>query len=629
MLQSMRQLAHSWIVKALMLFLAVSFSLWGIGDIFRGNPLQKTVASVGSTTLTVQDLNRAFERNLTYARQKLSPDLTAQQAKQIGLLDKTLQDEIKRALVTQDLERLGLDVPPQAVLDMLGKQAQFRSPDGSFNKEKFLQLLRQQGLSEKSFLESSQKDLAQQMLLSALNTDQNVPQAMKDALIRAQSRMRILDVVTLDASKISGIAVPDDKTLHDFYDHNPTLFSAPETRGLTIATLSTEALAKDIVISDDQVKKEYEAKSSELSKPEQRNIEQAVVQDEDKAKQLTSQARASKDLDATAKINHETAIPLNEVDQKNLLPELAAAVFALPTGGVSDPIKTQLGWHVVQVKKIIPPGTPSFDSIKEVLREDLRRDQAIEAATRSLNRLDDLLASGHALEDIADELKLRVVRISGIDATGKTLDGKTPAEFPDKANMLKQAFGQGAGETSPVDDDKNGHYYVVRTDDITPASTKPFDKVKESVAAAWKAREQQIKATTEAQSIEKDLRSGKALTEFANHEGVTVRSSAPLSEIGDTDPSLPKDLIAKALKLKKGDTTSASIDGKEVIVRVASLRDADLTKPDPRRNRIANQIKLQMGEDRIEEYLEHLRRVFTVKINASLMDQLRQQGSDK
>ena len=68
MLQSMRHLAHSWVVKGLMLFLIISFSVWGIGDIFRGNPLQKTVAKVGNTDISVKELNHYFERSLAHAR---------------------------------------------------------------------------------------------------------------------------------------------------------------------------------------------------------------------------------------------------------------------------------------------------------------------------------------------------------------------------------------------------------------------------------------------------------------------------------------------------------------------------------------------------------------------------------
>jgi len=126
-------------------------------------------------------------------------------------------------------------------------------------------------------------------------------------------------------------------------------------------------------------------------------------------------------------------------------------------------------------------------------------------------------------------------------------------------------------------------------------------------------------------AIEKDLRDGKALADFADQEGVSTRTSTPLSELGDTDALLPGNLIAQALKLKKGDTTSAAADGKEIVVRVASITDADMTKDDPRKNMIASQIKQHIGDEILDQYTDYLRQVFPVTVNNEVLDSVRQQ----
>jgi peptidyl-prolyl cis-trans isomerase D len=102
------------------------------------------------------------------------------------------------------------------------------------------------------------------------------------------------------------------------------------------------------------VQKEYDDKAEQLAHPEQRDILQVVLPDEEKAKQLVKQARASGDLAAAATAEKENAIPLNQLDDKSLMPELAKTVFALHPGEIGEPVKTQLGWHVVQLKKITP-----------------------------------------------------------------------------------------------------------------------------------------------------------------------------------------------------------------------------------------------------------------------------------
>jgi peptidyl-prolyl cis-trans isomerase D len=626
MLQSMRQMAHSWVVKGLLLLLILSFGVWGIGDMFRGNPMQKTVAKAGKTDISVEQLNHLFEQSLAQAKRSIDPNITAQQARQMGLLDKTLDNAIKRDLVDQDIATLGIDVSPQAVLTMLGNQPQFRNKDGSFNKVLFKQLLQQQGLNEHSFLAQGQQDLSRQVLIAALSGSHDVPRTEIDALYKARAQKRVLDVVTVDAAKLGGVPAPDDKALHDFYMANPNLFSSPEYRGITVASLSTDVMGKDIQISDEDVKKEYDAKLDQLSKPEQRDIIQVVVQDQDKAKQLVTAARASGNLTDAAKQAKETAIPLEGMTEKNLLPELAKSVFALKNDEISEPVKTQLGWHVVQLKKITPAGTPTFDKVKAELRDNMRRDQAIEAVTRAVNQLDDQLAAGHSLDDIADELKLRLVKIPAVDATGLMQDGKAPAELPNKDQMLRDAFAQNAGDTSPVEDDKTGNYYVVRTDAVTPSGAKPFESVKNEIAAAWKAQEQRKLAVAEGKKIEQALRDGKPADSLADGGAVTVRVSTPLSQLGDSDPLLPPDILSQASKLKKGATASGVTGNNLVIVRLNKTIDADTAKDDPRKSMVEGSIKQASVDEILDQYIAHLYDVFPVKKDQAVLDHLRQQG---
>jgi peptidyl-prolyl cis-trans isomerase D len=624
MLQSLRDMAQSWIVKGLMLFLVVSFSIWGIGDMFRGNSLRKAVATVGDTEISVQELRHLFDKSLTEARHVLNMNLTLEQARQMGLLDHVLEREIKNRLIDLAVVRQDISVGPQAVIDLLAQEPQFRTKDGKFNKELFRQLLDQQRMSEGMFLAQEQQNLARQILLSAVQGTGMAPQAAIDALFKARAQKRVVEVVTVDEAKINGIPAPDDKALEEFYKANQQLFAVPEYRGITIATLSSEALAKDIVISDEQLKKEYDAKLGELSTPERRDVIQVVMQDEAKAKQLVKDARSSGDLSSAAKAIKETAVPLDKLEQKSLMPDLSNAAFALQENGISEPVKTQMGWHVVQLKKIHSSETPGFDKVKDKLREDLRREQAVDEATRIVNKLNDELAAGHSLDDIADSFKLRLIKIPAVDAKGTTPQGKEPAEFPNKDVVLKDAFSQGPGETSSIEEDDQGSFFVVRTDTMTPSGVRPFDKAKADVAGAWKKNEQKIRARGKAEKIAKALGEGAKLDNVSAEEAVSSRTSQPLSLLGETDKDLPPTLVGKAFKLKKGETAVEEADGKQIVIRLSSITDVDASKADVRKNAIAREIKKAEHNELLEQYLAHLRTVFPVKTNAALLDSLRQ-----
>jgi peptidyl-prolyl cis-trans isomerase D len=626
MMQSMRNLAHTPVVKGLMLILVVSFALWGIGDIFRGNPLERSVAKVGRKSISVQELNSQFDKDLARARQMFGPELSAQQAKQMGILDKTLQTMVQRSAVDQSIKKLGLEVSQKTVLDEVAAQPQFRDKDGKFNAALFRQILQQAHMDEKTMLSEGQKDMERQQLVGAFTTDVKAPQSVIDAIYKARGQKRILDVITLKNSSITDVPAPDDKALQDYYQAHLQAFTAPEYRTITIARLSTDDVAKDITISDDDLKKEYDTQHEQLAQPERRDILQVVMQDEAKAKQLAAAANTSRNLTKSAKDMGYDAIPINQADEKSLPPELAKPAFALEVNQVSDPVHSSLGWHVVQLKKITPAGTPEFADIKDQLREAMQRDQAIENVSKLTNQLDDQLAGGHALEDIADGMKMRLIKIASVDIAGKTPDGKDPAELPNKEVVLKTAFAQGAGDTSPILDDKNGNYSVVRTDSITPSAPKPFDEVKAEVVTAWKAEQQAKAAKDQADKIAQGLRDGKTPESFANGENITVRVTKPVSMLGDTDPELAPSVLPQIYKLKKGDVTTASVGATQVILRLNSLSEADAAG-DAAKLKITDELKKNGTTELTQQYLDYLKQIFPVEINQDALESVRQQGS--
>ena len=329
MLQSMRHLAQSWLFKGLMLILVISFGIWGIGDIFHGNTLQRTVAKTGGVTISIQQLNHEFEDTLVRARQMFGPDLTAQQARQIGLLDTALNTLIQRAEIDQQIKHLGIVPDDRAVLDELLQQPQMRNKDGSLNRALFQQALTQSHVSEQDFFASERQSLARRQLLDALMMTVPVPQTLIDTVAKARGQKRIFDLVILKNNSIKDLPQPDDAMLQDFYKQNAKDFTAPEYRAVTIAKLSTEDVAKEITIGDDQLHKEYDAKGDQLAHPELRNLLQVVLQDEDKARKLAATAKASGNLAATAKVEGVEAVPLDGTDAHSLMPELAKPAFAL------------------------------------------------------------------------------------------------------------------------------------------------------------------------------------------------------------------------------------------------------------------------------------------------------------
>src|SRR5215475_13596327 len=58
-----------------------------------------------------------------------------------------------------------------------------------------------------------------------------------------------------------------------------------------------------------------------------------------------------------------------------MLPEYERVAFKLKPGEVSDPVRTDKGWHVIKVEEIRDASVKSYEQMKDVLREQLARTQ--------------------------------------------------------------------------------------------------------------------------------------------------------------------------------------------------------------------------------------------------------------
>ena len=127
---------------------------------------------------------------------------------------------------------------------------------------------------------------------------------------------------------------------------------------------------------------EYELKARHIlvqlpPKPTEAQIEAARV----KAAGLALEARKSGvDFAELAKARSEGSSAaeggdLGAFKRGLMVPEFERAAFALPEGGVSDPVRTRFGWHVIKVEQRKQLEAKPFDEIKDQLREKLLRDQ--------------------------------------------------------------------------------------------------------------------------------------------------------------------------------------------------------------------------------------------------------------
>lgn len=138
------------------------------------------------------------------------------------------------------------------------------------------------------------------------------------------------------------------------------------------------------VVSDTDIKVRYDKEVAGMPKQQEVRARHILVKTEDEAKAVITALDAGKDFAELAKEkstdpNKSDGGDLGYFHKGQMVPEFETAAFAMNKGEVSKtPIKTQFGFHVIKVedKRDAPP--PSFDKVKDQVRQIIMRDKYME-----------------------------------------------------------------------------------------------------------------------------------------------------------------------------------------------------------------------------------------------------------
>jgi peptidyl-prolyl cis-trans isomerase D len=621
MLQALRSTVGSWVVKILFVLLIASFGIWGIGDIFR-NSTSNTVAEVGDVKITTVELDQAFQQEMNRLRQMMGgQQIDADQARAMGLLDQALQQLIQRHLFTLAANDAGLRIGEQSVLRQIHEEPAFRNQLGQFDPDLFRRILATNQLSEQAYVDLLRGDIARSDLIGAVATGAAAPAPLVDALYRRQNERRVAETVFLPNSAVTDVGVPDDATLAAFHQDKAVRFTAPEYRMLTIGKLAIEDIAGEIAVSDDDLRAAYEARSGEFRTPEQRTIEQVLVGDEVIARQIESAMKGGQTLASAAAAAGTEAMTVPGIVRDDLVSDLADPVFSLPVGGVTAPIQTPLGWHIVSVTAIEPAAEQSFEQVRDQLLADERRDRAANQVYDTANKVEDMLAGGATLEEASEQLGLRLIKLDAVDATGKKPDGTTIDDLSALQPMLQSAFSLGKGDVSRLTETPNGAYFAVRVDDVVPAALRPLDTIRDEVIAAWQADQRAIQTAERARQAADRLRADAAPAAVAaEFPGAEAGTTPALSRDGRNSGKLPPGLVQQVFEMKPGDVAASATPDGQIVVRMKEIQAADPAAAAPQVSQLRDRVTQSLSTDLVAQFAEALRGQYPVRIHQQTID---------
>ncbi|HEX3431887.1 MAG TPA: SurA N-terminal domain-containing protein [Rhizomicrobium sp.] len=598
MLQQMRKLSKSWISSIFLGGLALSFGVWGIADIFRGNT-DTSVATVGSQKISFEDFQRDYRNFLRGASQQVGHEVSMDEARAHGLDKQALQAILNRSAIDQVVAKYGLRATDAEVSSTIRAMPSFRGPLGTFDHQQFLYRLQNAGYTEDGFVQIERQELSRDQLLDAVHNGVQVAPGYARILFDYVNERRAADYIVVPKTAAGVPPPPSDAQLAEYIKAHAQAFSTPEYRDITYAVAGPQDVMNKISVTDEQLQQQYELRKDQYQIPEKRDVEQIVFPDQASA----TAARAK--IDSGTSFTNIAAqrglkpsdISLGTVVQADLGKDRGPPTFALPANGVTQPIKSSFGWVLVHVTKIAPGSNKTFAEVKDALRKDVTTQLAQAKLTDVTNAFDDASAGGASLADAAKRAGMRVVHIAAVDAAGLTPSG-AKAGLPTSADFVAQLKKSEVGEESDPFPSSDGNVYVIKVNGTTPPKLKPLSEVRSQAVAAWTdAWETQRLASMAAQLVAA-AKSAISLAPVAARFHVSVQSTGAMDRRSQPVGLTPQ-FVSKLFDAPPGGVISVRTANRDgvIVARVTGIAHPPATMGDFIYQRFASSIGGEEAND--------------------------------
>jgi peptidyl-prolyl cis-trans isomerase D len=617
MLETFRNASKTWVVKGLFALLTLSFVAWGVGDFIRGGPNKGPAIEVGHTAISANEVLNEFKREVEHMQPAFGGKLTSEDARKLGLLDRTIDSMVTRTLVDEAARGLGLAASDDAILKSVGTNPSFRSPTGQFDRDLFRRALGRAGFTEDSFMRSERSNIVRNQLWMALKGGVAAPAALVDPLLRFREERRVAETVLIKDEALPLLPAPDAAALEAFYKDNTSRFMAPEFRALTVLLLRPADVAASVQISDEMIADAYQTRQEEFNSPERRTLSQIVLTESSAISKASDMVGHGKDLAAIAKALNAQIIDLGTLEKRDLPEGLAEAVFRLPTNATSQPIKTDLGWHVVKVNTVQNGRTRSLAEVRGQIEADLRKEKAMDGLSELANKVEDALGGGATLEEAGTNFSLKVIKYPALDAHGRAPNGKAVADLPKSDQFLDVAFHTDQSTESPLTEVENNGYFLVRVDGITAPHAKPLTEVRTEVASAWQAEKRHLAARDRAEKVAERLKAGEPAAAVAQSFGLKADTTPPFARETPegSNPVLPPTVAAEMFSASLGGVTIGNVHGGSLVARVAKIVPFDPGQNRPAAEAAGRRVGQTVSADIVEQYLSAVNAAVGVKVD--------------
>jgi peptidyl-prolyl cis-trans isomerase D len=514
------------LIQILLGGIALTFATWGIQSYTQFRSQNDAVATVDGMKITQREYTDALDRQQQRLRatfgDRIDLDALDTPERRRALLESMIDDRLVAAAAARARLAVSDDALREAILGIAAFQE-----NGRFSRSAYEAVLRSQGMTPQAFEASMRYELSLSQVSNAVANSALASRTVAERLAGLLEQKREISEALVPAQQFMAQVKLGADAAKDYYNSHPAEFRLPERIKAQYVVLSGEALAAAQPVTEEELKAAYDAHASRYKADEQRRASHILIQVAPDANEATREAARKKAEQILAEVRKSPAKfaelakkysedpgsaekggDLGYFDRGMMVKPFADAAFSLAkVGDISGVVKSDFGFHIIELTGIQPGHTRTLDEVRKQLTAEVQKEKAARKYAETAERFSDLVfEQSDSLQAVAERYKLKLQTSGWVT---KEAD-KAPSPL-NNAKLLKALFSDDAVRSkrnTPAVEVAPETMVAARVLEHESASLRKFDDVKAGIEQELRRREALKLAETDGSAKLSKLRLG-------------------------------------------------------------------------------------------------------------------------
>lgn len=528
LIQKMRDGSEGILAKVIIGLIIIVFGLFGFGSITTFLAPVPKVATVNGAEIGQGEMEFAVERN---RRLLMARGVPLDQIDEDELRTNVLEGLISRELLSQAADSLNLHYS-DAAIDADIVQTEMFQLDGSFNPDQFQNVIRGAGYTPLSYRDELRTDKLFDQLLTGIRGSAFLTEDESKRYSSLLSQSRDIAYIEISANDLIDEVIVEDEDIQDYYDANLSDFVTDETVNLEFVELRHADLAAELEIDEEALALYFSGVRGDYSTDETRRVAHILIEvSEDvsiedasaKATEAYDRVKQGEDFSALAReLSDDAGSSENGGDlgfnpQGTFFPEFEAAAYDLALNQVSEPVQTEIGFHIIKVLGIEEGVQPELADVRAEVEQAYRLSATEEDFVSLSGRLAELLFESIDLQAPASDIGVEIQTTGHLtrEANHFLMGNRQVAEAAFSPDVLLD------GNNSDLIELAEDHHVGIRVLEHNPSETRPLAEVTEDIRYILQRQKATDLAETRARDIVEAVRGGSLAQYVADEYGLS------------------------------------------------------------------------------------------------------------